>query len=53
MYTRAQAVDFWYEFDQRFLFASPPEVIAAYAVALLEMLTATEATGPERVLVHT
>lgn len=33
MYTRAQAVDFWYEFDQRFLFASPPEVMDAYAAA--------------------
>lgn len=53
MYTRAQAADFWYEFDQRFLFASPLEVIAASAVAPLEMLAAIEATGPERVLVHT
>lgn len=29
-YTKSQALDFWYDYDQRFLFAPPPEVPQLY-----------------------
>ena len=33
MYTRAQAIEFWYEFDQLFLFDRTPEVNEALSIA--------------------